>query len=193
MACPISPTFRKPAAEDERKFLFSQRPSPSLPKTRWLGLGCVMKPLRHIAGVLLATMGVFFVLAACALFFDPHRDVPWWMVGVLLVGLGFVPLTGAFLLLLATLTTPERSCPRCGGVTRHAAGVLQRHHNPWMFHFGGWLFASLWGASREQQVRCGQCDTLYLTDTRGSRIAGVVFWIVLLLLLTVAVAAQFHE
>src|SRR5262245_5344960 len=152
-----------------------------------------MKVLKHITGILLATMGVFFVLGACALFFEPDPEVAWWTVGVMLVGLGLAPLIGAFLLLHATLTTPEKTCPQCGGATRHAAGVLQRHHNPWVFHFGGWLFASLWGTSREQQVRCAQCDTLYLTHTRGSRIAGVLFWIVLLLLLIAAIAGQFQK
>lgn len=152
-----------------------------------------MKILKHIAGILLATMGVFFVLASCALFLQPDPEAPRWTAGVIIVALGLAPLVGAFLLLRVTLTTPEKACPQCGGDTRHPAGVLQRHHNPWVFHFGGWLFASLWGASREQQVRCARCDTLYLTDTRGSRIAGVLFWIVLLLLLVAVLAGQVRE
>lgn len=46
-----------------------------------------------------------------------------------------------------------------------------------------WLFplSLLWGASRKQQVRCVDCDTLYLIETRGTRIAGIAFWILVLL------------
>jgi hypothetical protein len=104
-----------------------------------------------------------------------------WVTGILFFVLGALPLAGAFALLRATLTAPSRPCPQCGGTQRHAAGVLRHSHSLWLWHVGGWLFASLWGASREQQVRCIQCDTLYLTDTRATRIAGVLLWIFLLL------------
>jgi hypothetical protein len=155
-----------------------------------------LRALKHIAGILLAAAGVLFILGASSLFLDRDPDVPLWFVGVMFVVLGLLPLRGAFALLRATVTAPSKSCPQCGGKERHAAGILRRSHNPWLFHVGGWLLASLWGASREQQVRCAQCETLYFTDTRGSRIAGVVLWVFLLLLLFGAIVEQFggsHE
>src|ERR1051326_4365138 len=80
------------------------------------------------------------------------------MVGVMFVVLGLVPLGGSFALLRATVVAPSRSCPQCGGRERQAAGVLRKSQNPWLFHFCDWLFASLWGASREQQaVATGKC------------------------------------
>ena len=149
-----------------------------------------MKALKHITGILLAAVGVLFVLGAIAKLFGPDPGVPLWMIGVMFFNLGLLPLGGAFVLLRATLTQPGRSCPQCGSKEHKAAGILRRSHNPWLFHFGGWLFASLWGASREQQVRCVQCDKLYLTDTRGSRIAGMFVWVFLLLLLFAAIVEQ---
>jgi hypothetical protein len=149
-----------------------------------------VRALRHIAGVLLATAGVLFALGAVSHFFDPDPEVPFWMACLILVILGLVPLGGAFVLLRTTVLSPSKPCPSCGCEERHAAGVLRRSHNPWLFHFGGWLFASLWGASRERQVRCVRCDTLYVTETRGSRIAGVILWIFLLLLLLATIVEQ---
>ncbi len=149
-----------------------------------------MRSLKHIAGILLATVGVMFGLGAVIHVFDPNPEVPLWMIGGIFIVLGLVPLAGAFCLLRATFTAPSRSCPQCGGTERKAAGVLRRSHNPWLFHFGGWLFASLWGASREQQVRCVQCDHLYMTDTKLTRIAGVLLWVFLLLMVTVVLVQQ---
>jgi len=152
-----------------------------------------MKALKHTVGIFLATIGVMFVLGGIIHVFAPDREVPLWMVGVMIVVLGLLPLGGAFALLRATVTAPSRSCPQCGGTERHAAGVLRRSHNWWLFHFCGWLFASLWGASREQQVRCAQCDTLYLTDTRGTRIAGVLLWVFLMLVALLLILQEFQE
>ncbi len=134
-----------------------------------------------------------FVLGAVVSVFEPDPDVPLWMAGVVFLVLGLLPLGGAFALLRVTFTAPTKSCPQCGGTERQAAGVLQRYHNPWLLHFGGWLFASLWGASREQQVRCTQCETLYMTDTRGTRIAGVLLWVFLLLVAFGAIIEQFER
>jgi hypothetical protein len=151
-----------------------------------------MRALKHITGILLATIGVMFVLGAVLSLFDPDPDVPLWIVGVMFLVLGLLPLSGAFALLRATVTAPSRRCPQCGGTERQAAGVLRSSHNPWLFHFGGWLFASLWGASREQQVRCAQCETLYMTDTRSTRIAGVLLWVFLLLVVFGVIVQQFE-
>jgi hypothetical protein len=142
-----------------------------------------VKALRRITGVLLAAVGVAFILGAVALLVDRDQDVPPWMIGVMLIILGLLPLGGAFFLLRPTLIAPSRVCPQCGGKQQQAAGVLRRSHSLWLLYLGGWLFASLWGASRQQQVRCCQCETLYLTETRVTRIAGVLLWVFLLLIL----------
>ena len=151
-----------------------------------------MKALKHIAGILLATVGAFFILGSIGSLLERDPEIPLWMVGVMFV-LGLLPLGGAFALLRATLTTPSRPCPQCGGTERQAAGVLRSARNPWITAFGGWLFSSLWGASRERQVRCAHCDTLYLTDTKGTRIAGVIFWVILLLVLFSSIYEQFEH
>jgi hypothetical protein len=51
------------------------------------------------------------------------------------------------------------------------------------------LFAALWGASRQQQVRCIACDTLYFTTTNSSRVAGILLWIIVVMMVMNAVAA----
>ena len=142
-----------------------------------------MKILKHIAGILLATVGVMFSLGGIERLLHPGKDEPLWLIGVMIAVLGLLPLAGAFALLRATLTTPSRPCPQCGGKERRPAGILRSSRNPWISHLGGWLFGAVWGASRERQVRCAQCDTLYLTHTRGTRIAGVLVWIFILLIL----------
>jgi hypothetical protein len=152
-----------------------------------------MRTLKHISGILLAAVGVTITLGAAARVFTPDPELPLWMAGVLFVLLGLLPLAAAFLLLRAALTAPAKSCPQCGGTQHLAAGVLRSSHNRWLFHFGGWLLASLWGASRERQVRCAQCESLYLTDTRGTRIAGVLLWVFLLLVVFGLVAQRFVE
>ena len=142
-----------------------------------------MKALRHIAGILLATLGVMVGLGAVVELLNPASEIPQWLVGILSVVLGLLPLGGAFLLLRPTLTAPSKPCPQCGGREHKAAASLKRSHNPWLYHLGGWLLSALWGASRGTQVRCTQCDTLYVTDTRATRIAGVLLCIFLLLVL----------
>ena len=151
-----------------------------------------MRALKHIAGIHLATVGVMFVLGAVVSVLDPDPEIPLWMVGLMFLVLGLLPLGGAFALLRVAITAPSRPCPQCGGTERQPAGVLWTSHNPWLFHLGGWLFASLWGSSREQQVRCAQCETLYMTDTRGTRIAGVLLC-VFFLLVVVGVIVQHFE
>ena len=146
-----------------------------------------MKALRHIAGVLLATVGVMFVLGSIdAVFGD--REVPLWIAGVMFVVLGLLPLYGAYALLRTTILAPAKSCPQCGGAKRQEAGVLRKSHSLWLFHIGGPLLSSLWGASRERQVRCADCDTLYMTTSKGTQIAGILLWVLIMLILLGIVA-----
>jgi len=166
--------------------------SVSLGRSRW-GACRPMRTLKHSSGILLATVGVLFTLTAAALVLNPDPEFPLWMASVVFLLLGLLPFAAAFLLLRVELTAPSKSCPQCGGTQRLAAGVLRSSHSRWLLHFGGWLFASLWGASRERQVRCGQCETLYLTDTRGTRIAGIVFWVFVLLFVFGSIAHQHVE
>jgi hypothetical protein len=77
----------------------------------------------------------------------------------------------------------ERACPRCGGKEIQPAGVLRRHVNPWIFVFGGWLVSLLWSGSRKEEVRCVQCDTVFQRPTRVSKIAWVLFVVVVALIL----------
>ncbi len=149
-----------------------------------------MRTLKHLGGIFLAAIGFMFLLSAFTLLFDSAQETPSGMLVALLLLVGIVPLGGAFILLGPALTVPSKPCPQCGSLERAAAGVLRKSQNRWLLHFGGWLLASLWGASREQQVRCTQCDTLYLTQTRGTRIAGILIWVVLLLWLFGIIAQE---
>ena len=143
-----------------------------------------MKRLKYISGILLATFGVVFLLGSIAAALDRDAETPSWMIAVMFVGLGLTPLAGAVLLLQDSATAlPPAQCPKCGSNEHAPAGVLTRSRNIWILHSGGWLAHTLWGASREQQVRCVRCNALYFTATRGTRIAGIVLWVFLLLLL----------
>lgn len=142
-----------------------------------------MKALRHIAGILLAALGIVVVLSTIGQLANPDPEIALWFIVIQSVVLGLFPLGGAFLLLRPALTALGQPCPQCGGREHAPAATLRTAHNPWLYHFGGWLLSSLWGASRGTQVRCAQCDALYLTETRATRIAGVFLWIFLLLVL----------
>jgi DNA-directed RNA polymerase subunit RPC12/RpoP len=111
---------------------------------------------------------------------------------VLFTGLGLAPLAGAFLLLRRSVTeVREVRCPQCGGSQHERAGLLRSLQGSRLMYFPGGFLASLRGASRERQVRCVQCDTLYFTETKGSRIAGTLLWIFLLMLLLAEILQQF--
>jgi hypothetical protein len=142
-----------------------------------------MKVIKHLSGILLATLGTAFVLASISLFFDQNPEVPMWGIAIAFLVLGLLPLFGAFLLLTqSVLNFSAVSCPKCGGA-EHAPTVLPTKRNFWMMHLGGWLLGSLWGTSRGTQVRCTQCDGLYSIQTKGTRIAGILLWVVILLML----------
>src|SRR5258708_5340314 len=76
-------------------------------------LSYIMKALKHIAGILLATVGALFVLSSVDLFFARDREVSPWAILLMFGVLGLLPLGGAFALLRKTVTAPGRSCPQC--------------------------------------------------------------------------------
>jgi hypothetical protein len=66
-----------------------------------------MKALKQIAGILLATFGVIFILSLVVGFFEPEPLL--WTVCITLAVLGLLSLSGAFVLLRETVTAPSRS------------------------------------------------------------------------------------
>lgn len=147
-----------------------------------------MRTLRHLAGIFLGAVGLVFFLGFLMAMFEPKEDLSWWKLLLFFIGLGCLPLLcAAVLLKRSILGVRQRCCPACASGERAAAGVLITRKSWWAYQFGGWLLASLWGASRERQVRCLKCDTLYFTETRGTRIAGILLWIVMLFFLICAV------
>ncbi len=153
-----------------------------------------MKALRHVAGILVATLSAFFLLMMPLAALEPLSDHPWWLLAGCFLGLGVLPLWGAVVLLRPSLKGfQQRPCPKCGSTERVEAGVLVRTHSYLMHQVGGWLFASLWGASRERQMRCLHCDTLYFCETRDSRIGGVALWVFVLLMLVMHLLGELAE
>jgi len=112
---------------------------------------------------------------------EPEAVSARWQAALFLITLGCLPLLAAAALLKkSVLSVRHRCCPACASEKRAPAGLLVKGTSWWAWQCGGWLLASLWGASREKQVRCLQCDTLYHTATRGTRIAGALLWMVVL-------------
>ncbi len=138
--------------------------------------------MKHVVGLLLCAFGALCLLGALGQFIQPDPELPFWMVEAVLLVFGTISLGGAYFFLRAKLVLPTKPCPQCGETESEAAGVLIRNANPWIYHFGGWLMAALWGASREQQVRCIKCETLYFTQTKASRIAGICLWVFILVI-----------
>ena|SRR5687768_7157645 len=124
------------------------------------------------------------LLGSCGLALQRDQSISRWELVIVFV-LGLLAMFGAVALLKRrTHDLPERSCPKCGSSDKAPAGVIGTGNMLYVItYFLIWLFplSLLWGASRKHQVRCVSCDTLYLIETRGTRIAGVVFWIVVLL------------
>jgi len=152
-----------------------------------------VKALKHIAGVVLASVGVTLLLAAVMAVSEPDPEVSPWIAGAVLLALSLVPLGGASFLLWKEVKAPPKPCPKCGGTEQQPAGVLQKSHSLWLFHLCGWLVSSLWGASRKKRVRCTQCEALYMTDTRGTRVAGIILWVPLLLMVSGVIAEWFKK
>jgi hypothetical protein len=65
-------------------------------------------------GILLATVGVLFLLGGIVRLLHLGKGEPLWLIGAMIAVLGLLPLAGAFVLLRATLTTPSLPCPQCG-------------------------------------------------------------------------------
>lgn len=153
-----------------------------------------MKALKYSAGLLLATVGVFFVSRVIGLVLEPDPEMPWWMPAVLLITLGLIPLVGGGILLRRKATDlPSVQCPRCGCLENAPAGMFVQSHLHALAQFGGWAMASLWGASRQRQVRCVRCDALYFVENSGTRFAGIFFWVLLLLRLLSSIINHFKE
>ena len=146
-----------------------------------------MRVIRYFIGFLLALVGVLFALGAAMLVVAPDPEIPIWAVGVMLLALGVLPLAVAFVLLRPMLTRGSNLCPQCGSRECRPAGVL-RSSMKWWVNLLAWPLAALWHLSRRQQVRCHECETLYFTDSTGTRVFGVLFWILALLFLSVIVA-----
>jgi hypothetical protein len=152
-----------------------------------------MKALKHIAGILLATVGILFVLASIAELVDGEAELPVWGVAVMFNVLGLLPLAGAVALLRrGPGQVGVDCCPKCGGSECMPSGALTKSQTLWLSHIFGWLFASLWGASRKKQVRCVRRETVYFTETKGTRIVGICLWVFLLLILLGVIASYFE-
>ena len=144
----------------------------------------MMRALRHLAGILVATVGAAFLFGVPLAALEEGSDTPWWSLVGFFIVLGVLPMWLAIFLLRPSLKTiPVKPCPKCGKTEQTEAGLLVRSNNYLMHQLGGWVFATLWGASREQQVRCLNCDTLFFCETRGSKINGIALWVFVLLLL----------
>jgi hypothetical protein len=137
-----------------------------------------MGALKHIAEILLAAVGAAFALGAVVAGFEPGSGTPFWAVAVLFIFFGLAPLVGAWFLLRTSIMAPIKMCPQCGDAKRLPSVAFRKSRSRALIHLGG-LLAALWGASRESQFRCAQCNTLYLADTRSARVARVVFWVFL--------------
>jgi len=141
-----------------------------------------MNALRHICGLVITAIGCLLLLGVLVALMDPTIELPLSQTTVMLVCMGILPTIGGVRLLRRSFVAPKlRCCPECGCAERAAAGLLQKRHSVWLTRLGGILLSGLWAASREQQVRCIECDHLYFTETRGSRIAAACLWVFVLL------------
>ena len=142
-----------------------------------------MKALKYIGGVLIATIGVLFTLGSIGLAFDRESDVPMW-ASALACLVGLIAIGGAVALFKTIPREISASCcPKCGGTEQAPAGIMKESCPFWSFPLLLWLFPLpfLWEGSRKQQVRCIQCDALYLTEKRHRYVIAIIFWITALL------------
>ena len=138
-----------------------------------------MNALRHLGGILLGAVGLLFFVGI--LLSPSETGMSRWGSFLVFISLGCLPLVcSAALLRKSVMSVRQRRCPGCSSEERAPAGLMVKRVHGWAHQFGGWLLGSLWGASRAEQVRCLKCETLYFTETRGTRIAGVLLWIVIL-------------
>lgn len=139
-----------------------------------------MKILKNVGGILLGVIGAEFLVSGMVEVISPRSQVSGGVIAIIFL-LGLLLSAGAVALLKRSVTELRPAqCTNCGSAEQAPAGVLRRSHNPWLYHLCGWMIASLWGSSRQQQVRCVQCETLYFTETRATRIAGILLWVFIL-------------
>ena len=151
-----------------------------------------MKAVKYIAGILLATFGVFVVIGAVELFAAPDPQIPSWAIWALLIILGLPSLAGAFFLLRSSIIAPGKPCPGCGSMENKLSNTLQRRGGWWAIPVAGWISWALWRSSRGQIVRCVQCETVYTTHTRGTRIAQI-FFLIFMLIFCFGIAAAYFQ
>ena len=145
-------------------------------------LNSTWRAIKHILGVLLATISLGGILVIVASLIAPDPRIPWWGLGLIFVSVVGPTGIGAMALLWKTVTAPTKRCPQCGSRERVRAGVLHRL-KVWPYLVFGLLAASLWGASREREFQCTHCETIYSSDTRSTRITGILLWVFILLTL----------
>jgi hypothetical protein len=146
---------------------------------------------RYVIGVLLTATGLFFGLGALSYVAQPDPEIATWGVVVMIVVFGFLPLLVAFALLRPSLIRAAKPCPQCGSAVYQLADILRRYIRWWVVFVPGWPLISLWSLSRERQVRCGQCEWLYLSPSMGTRTFRVLFWAFALIALFVLVGSLF--
>ncbi|EEF63219.1 hypothetical protein [Pedosphaera parvula] len=88
------------------------------------------------------------------------------------------------------MSNQDTLCPKCGSQDWQPTVILKRQFKLWWVLFGGWIPAFFYGASRKEQVRCAQCETIYQRRSGFSKVALVIF-IFLILLILMSVAAAF--
>lgn len=135
-----------------------------------------MSPLRYSTAVVLCALGMQVIAAGILYAFRPDPDITAWEMAGLVVLLGVFPLAIVFGLVRTYVSAPTSRCPRCDSGERRPAAKLRFTHNAFLWFVGGWLFAALWNARRDQEFVCGGCGALYATSTRGSRVAGILAW-----------------
>jgi len=147
--------------------------------------GISVKVLRRLGGLILATIGLVMSLGSATMVVQQDPEVPFWGLAVMF-SIGLLAIFGAIALLKRRQDEiPSRNCPKCGAEDPAPAGVVGNGSILYLFAwFLIWFFplSLLWGASRKHQVRCQACDTLYTIESRSTRIAGIVLWVIIFLL-----------
>ena len=79
-----------------------------------------------------------------------------------------------------------KPCPACGCEEVVPADVLKHHVNMFnvaLFFLGGWILSVLWSVGRKEKVRCVQCGNVYTRKTPVSKLARMIFAVLVVLAL----------
>jgi hypothetical protein len=117
-----------------------------------------VKVLRHLSGLILATIGLVMALGSATMFVQQDPEVPFWGLAVMF-SMGLLAIFGAIALLKRRQDEiPPRNCPKCGAEDPAPAGIVGGGNILYLFAwFALWYFTLFTPSKAEAHASQESC------------------------------------